>query len=260
MKFSRAYTLCLPLLALPLMGAEHPKVTVQVQATSDMVGLKTAEAASGTVNVRTALDKLRRGNEIYAAGNFDPARASASRRVELVKGQHPFAVVLTCADSRVPPELIFDQGLGDLFVIRTAGAVADSAVLGSIEYATEHLHVPLVVVMGHSSCGAVKAALEPAGHGPDIASNLTKLVAAIRPALAHMKSGGDVWENAVYASIGQNLSDIFRLSPMLTHMRHSNEAAFVGAFYHLDSGKVDFIESSLPVTPMAAHLHAGESH
>lgn len=96
---------------------------------------------------KQGLERLRRGNEAYQAGRMDVSRASVARRAEVAVGQHPFATVLTCSDSRVPAEMIFNQGLGDLFVVRTAGAVADQVVLGSIEYAAEHLHVPLVVVM-----------------------------------------------------------------------------------------------------------------
>ena len=101
------------------------------------------------------------------------------RRKELVEGQHPFAIILCCSDSRVPPEVIFDQGLGDLFIVRTAGNVFDNIALGSIEYAVEHLEVPLLVVLGHGQCGAVTATVE-GGHAPGHISNV---VEAIQPAV-----------------------------------------------------------------------------
>jgi carbonic anhydrase len=103
---------------------------------------------------------LRTGNQQYLAGQFDLLRIGPAARARVAESQHPFATVLTCSDSGVPPEIIFSQGLGDLFVVRVAGAVPDQAVLGGIEYAAEHLHVPLVVVMGHLARGAVKSAME----------------------------------------------------------------------------------------------------
>src|SRR5205085_10520354 len=105
---------------------------------------------------------LKEGNGRFAAGKLAVKDVGAQRRATLAKGQHPFAVVLACADSRVPPELVFDQGLGELFVLRVAGNLADPFVLGSIEYAVEHLHTPLIVVLGHENCGAVAAALTKA--------------------------------------------------------------------------------------------------
>ena len=107
----------------------------------------------------TALAQLKDGNARFAAEKASTRDVSKKRREEVAKGQHPFAVVLACADSRVAPELIFDQGLGDVFVIRVAGNVTDPAILGSIEYAVEHFKAPLVVVLGHEGCGAVKAVL-----------------------------------------------------------------------------------------------------
>src|SRR5437660_44710 len=109
-----------------------------------------------------AFKRLKDGNARFAADQLAKKDVGSKRRAELAKGQRPFAVILTCADSRVAPELIFDQGLGDLFVLRVAGNVTDPVVLGSIEYAVEHLKTPLIVVLGHEACGAVKAALEDA--------------------------------------------------------------------------------------------------
>ncbi len=162
-----------------------------------------------------------------------------------ITGQHPFATVLTCSDSRVPPEAIFSQGLGDLFVVRVAGAVPDQSVLGSIEYAAEHLHVPLVVVMGHIACGAVKSAMEsapPTSHDPANA-NLEHILSGIRPSLAHLPASGDNWENAVYASVARNLNEVLRLSPVITEFAHAEKVVVVGAVYNLQTGKVEFLPS-----------------
>lgn len=203
-----------------------------------------ADPPAGAQSAREALERLRLGNQAYVAAQFDPARNGAARRAELAGGQHPFATVLSCADSRVPPETIFNQGLGDLFVVRVAGAVAGQTVLGSIEYAAEHLHVPLVVVMGHSSCGAVKAAMEtPPPAKPDPAGvNLERILSAIRPSLPRALSYGDQWANAVYASVEQNIGDVIRLSPVLAEMGEAGKVILVGAFYDLNSGKVHFSE------------------
>jgi len=123
------------------------------------------------------LEQLKKGNERFVADRLAAKDLGADRRRELAKGQHPFAIVLTCADSRVAPEFIFNQGLGDLFVLRVAGNIADPFVLGSMEYAVEHLHVPLIVILGHTKCGAVDAALaENKPHG-----NLGKLIEQVYP-------------------------------------------------------------------------------
>ena len=203
-----------------------------------------ADPQAGAQAAREALERLRQWNQAYVAGQFDPARNGAGRRAEVGGGQHPFATVLSCADSRVPPETIFNQGLGDLFVVRVAEAVAGQTVLGSIEYAAEHLHVPLVVVMGHSSCGAVKAAMEsPPPAKPEPAGlNLERILSAIRPSLPRAFPYGDQWVNAVYASVEQNVGDIVRLSPVLAEMGEAGKVTFVGAFYDLNSGKVHLSE------------------
>jgi len=189
------------------------------------------------------LHRLHEGNESYLAGKFDFKRAGAIRRIELAKGQHPFASVLACADSRVAPELLFSQGLGDLFVVRVAGSVPDDAVLGSLEYAAEHLGVPLLVVMGHTGCGAVKAALDTKP-GDVPSANLEHLLAFIRPAIAEASGGGDPWRAAVYASVAQTLADIPRLSPVLAELAKEHKITILGAVYDLQLGKVDFLQSS----------------
>lgn len=232
-----------------------------------IVGVSTAAAGAAPPDSAAAgLECLRRGNEAYVATQTDTSRWGPERRVAVAAGQHPFASVLTCADSRVPPELIFSQGLGDLFVVRTAGAVADRAVLGSLEYAAEHLHVPLLVVMGHSSCGAVKAAME--SHAPlkpePAGLNLEHILSAIRPSLARAPRTGDPWRNSVYASVEQNLSDVIRLSPVLAELGREGKVRLVGAFYDLESGKVQFSEPVVIPTPRAAAHpaagHATEAH
>ena len=199
--------------------------------------LPAQSSANQAVSPEQALERLRAGNDAYAAGKIDTSRLTATRRTEVSMEQHPTATILSCSDSRVPPEVIFNQGLGDLFVVRVAGAVSERGTLGSIEYAAGHLGSKLVVVMGHASCGAVKAAmdskaptkLEPAQ------LNLESLLSAIRPALAKAPAGADV-----YASVEQSVQDILKQSPVLEEMARSNKIRILGALYHLDTGHVSF--------------------
>lgn len=192
-----------------------------------------------------AADSLRRlheGNEAYLAGRFNIEGAGAKRRIALSQSQHPFASVLACADSRVAPELVFSQGLGDLFVVRVAGAVADKSVLGSLEYAAEHLSVPLVVVVGHTGCGAVKAALDmKAEAAPSM--NLAHLLSFIRPALPGAPGHGDPWRSGVYSSVARSVADLTRLSPVLDELEKEGKIMVTGAVYDLESGKVDFLSA-----------------
>ncbi|MDD2837205.1 MAG: carbonic anhydrase, partial [Methanothrix sp.] len=124
---------------------------------SALVASATASEEESGISSEQALQMLMEGNARFVSGNVIHPDQTADRRSELVSGQHPFAIVVGCSDSRVPPEVVFDQGLGDIFVIRTAGQVMDKVTLASIEYAVEHLNVPLILVLGHDSCGAVTA-------------------------------------------------------------------------------------------------------
>lgn len=126
---------------------------------------------------------LAEGNARFVSGHQRHPHESLRWRESLVDGQHPFAVVVGCADSRVPPELVFDEGLGDLFVIRAAGEVLDTSVVGSVEYAVEHLGVPLVVVLGHENCGAVRAAIDVVRGAGSVSGDISTLVRAIEPAV-----------------------------------------------------------------------------
>jgi carbonic anhydrase len=130
----------------------------------------------------------------------------------VVTGQHPFAVILTCSDSRVPPEVIFDQGIGDLFVIRNAGNIVDDVVIGSIEYAVEHLHTPLVIVLGHQQCGAVTAALKGGKATGHIASVIEKILPAVADA---RKQPGDSLLNAIDANVARMVNELRASHPVL---------------------------------------------
>lgn len=191
-----------------------------------------------SVTAETALAELKSGNEHHARHAYSHPHETPDRQRELVKGQHPHAIILSCSDSRVPPEIVFDQGLGDLFTIRVAGNVADAAVIGSIEYAAEHLHSPLVVVMGHESCGAVTAATEA---GP-ATGHLPSIVDAIHPAVEKARSApGDLLANAVRLNVEMVVSALRASTPVLSEMVHSGHLRVVGAVYSLETGRVTWL-------------------
>ena len=185
-----------------------------------------------------ALEKLMEGNQRYIQQKRTFPDQARSRIVEVAQGQHPFATILACSDSRVAPEIIFDQGLGDLFDIRVAGNFLDDVVLGNIEYATLELGVPLLVILGHERCGAVKAALD----GKAVPGHIGTLVAAIQPAVDATKNrGGDAWDNAVRANVKMNVNNLKSSSPLLAAAVKARQLKVVGARYDLDSGKVEII-------------------
>jgi carbonic anhydrase len=196
----------------------------------------------------SGIDRLKAGNERFVIDPATPPSVDGEKRKALIKGQTPFAIVLSCADSRVPPEMIFNVGLGDLFIVRTAGQVTDKAVLASLEYAAEHLNVPLLVVMGHDSCGAVKAAIETKAGTPSMGPNLDALVRAITPAFQRMSTPADLdhLRDAVLANIEEVVNDILTSSAIVKHRVGNGTLQIVGAFYDLDTGRVRF---SKPVSP-----------
>jgi len=186
-----------------------------------------------------ALDRLKAGNARFAGDAMAGQPVGQARRVALAKGQAPYAIVLSCADSRVPPEIVFDTGLGELFVVRAAGEVADRSILASVEYGAEHLHSPLLVVMGHESCGAVKAALETT---TSLGPNLDYLVKAIRPAVEQAKHADEKAElkTAIMANVEQVINDLLARSAIVRHLAGNGTLQIVGAYYELESGRVQF--------------------
>src|SRR5690348_11289699 len=160
--------------------------------------MSVSRKAEDKVTADSALAELKAGNEHHMAHRYQHPHENAERQRQLVSEQNPHAEILSCADSRVPPEIIFDQGLGDLFVVRVAGNVATDTELGSLEYGAEHLHIPLIVVLGHEHCGAVTAAVQagpPEGH-------IASLVNLIKPAVDKTRGlPGDPVENAVQENV-----------------------------------------------------------
>ena len=179
--------------------------------------------------------ELLTGNRRFAAGAPRHPRQSVARRAEIVAGQHPFAVVVGCADSRVPPEILFDCGLGDLFVLRDAGNVLDEVGEASLEYAVEHLAVRLVVVLGHSGCGALTAVIE----GAPVEGHLVRLVEHLRPAVERAAAKpGDLLDNAVVENLHSEVARLRRLEPVLAGRVASGQVRIIGARYDLGSGLV----------------------
>jgi carbonic anhydrase len=211
------------------------------------------------IAVGGAIAELGAGNQRFVRGEPSRLRRDIERREQLAAGQHPFAVIVGCSDSRVPPELIFDQGLGDLFVIRIAGNVVDDGALASIEYAVEHLGAQLIVVLGHERCGAV-AAVVGGGH---LGGHLETLANAIRPAVdaAKLEHPTDLLDAAVVANVQRVVRQLTASQPVLAEYRHKG-LEIVGARYDLDSGAVEFnprasrVPAPVP-TSAPAPEHAG---
>ncbi|MEO7912810.1 MAG: carbonic anhydrase [Roseiflexaceae bacterium] len=185
-----------------------------------------------------ALQRLLEGNQRYATAKPAYPNLTVDRRTLLAQGQHPFALVFSCVDSRVPPELVFDRGLGDLFVVRTAGHTLDDAVLGSIEYGVAELGIPLILVLGHEKCGAVKATLEAVENHTTAPDRIQALVRNITPAIEQSKGQpGDALDNAVIANI-MLMVERLKTTPMLMDALGKGQLKILGARYDIDSGTV----------------------
>ena len=189
--------------------------------------------------------RLEAGNARYMAGDSTHPDQSVDRRDGVAKTQAPFAAILSCADSRVPPEVVFDQGLGDLFVVRSAGQVIDHAVLGSLQYGVEHLKTPLLVVLGHSGCGAVKATVEAIEKkSKPTGTDIDALVAAIRPAVIEAEETGADESNLVSVSIDINVERIvehLKTVAILSEASTLRKVKIIGAVYSLETGQVNWL-------------------
>ena len=186
-----------------------------------------------------ALAQLGEGNERFVSGGLQHPHQTPDRRAELAGGQAPAAIIVGCSDSRTAPEVLFDQGLGDLFIIRVAGNVVDDHALGSIEYAAEHLGTRLIVVLGHERCGAVKAAKEAIASGSQPHDHIASLVAALRPAV-EATTAGDA-EATCKANVRDVVQALRTSEPVLHEMVGSGQVEVVGAYYDLDTGVVTFL-------------------
>ena len=199
------------------------------------------------IPARDGLKLLRDGNARFVAEVRDETNSTISRRRELAAGQEPFAIILGCSDSRVPAEIVFDQGLGDLFVIRVAGNIVAPSQIESVEFAAERFHTRLVVVLGHSNCGAILATLEELVLPREQRSkSLRSIVDRVRPSveslLGERHSTEDLVHHAVRANIRVSVNQLRHGSEMLEQMIKNHELMVVGAEYSLETGVVDFFD------------------
>jgi len=217
-----------------------------------------AQAATAAPSANEALTALKDGNTRYIEGMPLHPHQDAARRTAVAKGQNPIATVLTCSDSRVPVEVLFDQGIGDTFVVRVAGNVSDTDEIGSIEYGVGHLHTPLLLVLGHTSCGAVKAVVE----GAEVHGSIPQLVDNIAPAVAKARegnlTGAALLAAAVKSNVWTSIDDLFKHSAEVRKLVQSGELTIVGGVYDLESGQVAWLGAH----PEQARLltYTGEGH
>jgi carbonic anhydrase len=199
---------------------------------------------SGASKIAQAMQFLEEGNMRFVVGACqNPHQDEARRKQTSRQGQKPVVTILTCADSRVPPEIIFDAGIGDLFIIRVAGNVADKAEIGSIEYGVGHLGTKLVVVMGHTKCGAVTAVVQKAevgGNLPGIVDNIAPAVTKAR-AMYRGATEPDLIEKSIKLNVWQSIEDMFKASAELREKVRMGEVKVVGAIYDITTGKVTFL-------------------
>lgn len=184
---------------------------------------------------QTALDKLKKGNErFYSEESTYPNLGLDRLSYTAENGQHPYATVITCSDSRVPVENVFDAGVGDIFVIRVAGNVVNTDEAGSIEYGVDHLHTPVLVVLGHSQCGAVTAVVKNAelhGNIPDLVKNIERAAEAAE----------DDVEKAIQLNVWNSIEDLINKSHSTAELVKDKKLLIIGAVYHLDTGKVEWL-------------------
>jgi carbonic anhydrase len=205
-----------------------------------------APAGKGTnLTADQALALLKEGNRRFITDRPATGPMSRKRRLEIAKGQQPFAVLVSCSDSRVGPEQLFGRGLGELFIVRNAGnTVASTQAMGSVEYAVAELGVPLVVVLGHTRCGAVAAAASVVQQNSVYPGSIGRMVEPIVPAvLAARGRSGDLVENAVRENVRRVVRDLrTSVEPMLLDPQKTGRLKVVGAYYSLDTGVVDFFD------------------
>lgn len=209
------------------------------QSPPSAAGTADHTVAPGAPTAEQSLALLVAGNKRYVAGHSVHPHDSTERRGELTAGQHPYAIILGCSDSRVPPPIVFDAGLGDLFEVRVAGNTADDAAIASIEYAAEHLHVPLLLVLGHEKCGAVTATVEAVQSKEKPPGHLAAIIDPIRPAVDKAKGeSGELVDNTITENVKDVVRELKNSQPVLAEMVHSGNLKIVGAVYHLGTGEV----------------------
>jgi carbonic anhydrase len=212
-----------------------------------------------------ALEMLKTGNARFVAGKQEhPHQGFSRRELTKEKGQHPFATVLSCSDSRVPVEILFDRGVGDIFVVRVAGNVANVDEVASIEYSADHLGTPLLVILGHTHCGAVQAVVENA----EVHGNISTLVKSIVPAVAKARqknpsaTGESLVNAAVKANVWQAIEDLFKISPVTRKRVKEGNLKVLGAVYDIDTGAITWLGAHDKQEALISRIHSQpkESH
>ncbi|ADW18776.1 carbonic anhydrase [Desulfobulbus propionicus DSM 2032] len=200
------------------------------------------QSARRQLTGKEALQRLLDGNKRFLSGKLEHPNHCEESRKGLVSGQEPIAVVLTCADSRVPPVDVFDQGLGDIFVVRVAGNIINDHILGSIEYAVSHLHTPLVMVMGHSSCGAVTAVAQ----GVKLSGHIASLTPSIDAALKKTKGLEGHWTNNAAKELAVTTArKIEESEPIVADLVKEGRVLVVATYYDLESGEVSMLSQGI---------------
>lgn len=212
-------------------GQQHKKVDKSEKNEAVGIGLQGLIQSSDD-----AIKELKNGNKRFVESKLE--NTNYKKQIEQTKaGQKPHSVILSCMDSRVPPEIIFDQGIGNIFVIRVAGNIEDENVLGSMEYAVEHSGSKLIVVMGHNHCGAVTGAVEDIKLG-----NLTQLVNQIKPAIKSNPNNPNIIDETAKNNVKITIMDILNKSDVIREMVNEKKVAIAGAFYDIETGAVTFME------------------
>jgi carbonic anhydrase len=226
-----------------LVGGATALAAVPLLGGSPAVAQPPVLDAEDTPGPDEALRWLVEGNERWVSGRLLHPHQTVARRKAVAAGQHPLATVFSCIDSRVPPEIVFDRGVGDLFVVRTAAQTNDGLIQGAVEYGAEESVTPLVVVMGHQRCGAVTLAVDALNNGSEVPAHLVEVVEALKPAYEAAKPlPGDQVENTVRAQIRLTV-DQLRADPVLGTFVAEHRMRVVGAYYSLDTGCVDFMSA-----------------
>src|SRR5882757_2775194 len=223
---------------------------IQLASCFVIVGLLSASQFAGaadpahsdqpSVAPSEAISKLKGGNGHYTSGTLQHPGQTAERRTELANTQHPFATIVSCSDSRVPPEIVFDQGLGDLFIVRVAGNVINDEGLGSIEYSVDHLGTRLILVLGHQSCGAVDAAMKTVAAKGKAPGHIQSLVTAIKPVIDSTRKGD--LDTTIKANVKHVVDTLRSSTPILKPRVDSGDVKVIGGYYSLDTGAVTFLD------------------
>lgn len=209
------------------------------------IGVRASEPVRAPqISPAAALARLKRGNADFLAGKQLAVDTDGKRRLAIARGQQPFAVLVSCSDSRVPPEVLFGRGLGELFIVRNAGNTVDTVAMGSIEYAVAELGVPLIVVMGHERCGAVSAAVDVVTKNAVFPGSIGRMIEPIVPAVLRARArGGDLLDASVRENVLRTVTRLRTASePLILNPFRAGKLKIVGARYDLDDGRVEFFE------------------